>query len=262
MSTLFFVHANGFPGSAYKPFFNQLEQHGHTVNFIEKIAHNPAYPIKNNWQHLVDELEDVITGKHEEPVVGIGHSAGGLLSYLLAQRRPDLYSHLILLDPPVINGWQNTVWWLSKKLGFSDRFTPAGASKRRRERFDNREQAYQHLRQKTLFKNFTETAFEAYLDHGLETQDDGSLMLAFKKDRELALYRTSPDNLHRHCKKLTIPGLYLTGEDSNFAQHPFGRRMAERTKMEYHVLTGGGHLFPMEYPTETAQVIAQWLSKY
>ena len=92
MCSLFFAHANGFPSPSYAPFFEALQAHDHTVDFIETVGLNPDFPITNNWPHLVRELEREIESRHQEPVVGIGHSLGGMLSYLLAQQRPDLYS--------------------------------------------------------------------------------------------------------------------------------------------------------------------------
>ena len=258
MSTLFFAHANGFPSPSYTPFFDALKQHDHTVDFIEKVGFNPDYPITNNWAHLVEELEREIESRHQEPVVGIGHSLGGLLSYLLARKRPELYSHLILLDPPVINGWHNSLWWLSKKLGFSDRFTPAGTSKNRRTTFDSREQAYEKLRSRKLFKDFSEASFQAYIEHGLVDADNGQVTLTIDLATELSLFRTAPDDLWRYRKPLDIPGLYLTAEESGFAKLPFAARLARTAGMDYKVLKGG-HLFPQEYPEETAQEVSDWL---
>jgi pimeloyl-ACP methyl ester carboxylesterase len=261
MSTLFFAHANGFPSLSYTPFFEALQQHDLTVDYIQKVGMNPDYPITNNWSRLVEELEREIESKHQEPVIGIGHSLGGMLSYLLARKRPELYSHLVLLDPPVINGWQNSLWWLSKKFGASDRFTPAGSSKKRRTTFDSREQAYEKLRNKRLFKDFTEASFQAYIEHGLVDTDNGKVTLAIDLETELALFRTAPDDLWRYRKPLAMPGLYLTAEESEFASQPFAARLSRTAGMEYKVLKGG-HLFPQEHPAETSQIIADWLAQH
>ncbi len=260
MPTLHFAHANGFPSPTYAPFFEALQQHGHSIDYIEKIAHNPQYPITNNWPHLIDELEHNITQKHQQPIIGIGHSAGGLLHFLLAQRRPALYSHLILLDPPVINGWQGIIWWLVKRLRQTDRFTPAQFSKNRRTHFSDYAAAGVHLRSKSLFKHFTADAFNAYLQHGLTETAQGDLTLAFDKDKELALFRTAADDLWRYRRRFTMPGLYLTGEHSEFARLPFAQRLTQKHGMTYQVVTGG-HLFPQEHPQATAEVINNWLQQ-
>lgn len=260
MKTLFFAHANGFPSPSYAPFHKALQQQGYTLDAIEKVGHNPEFPISNNWPHLVRELELEIESRHQEPVIGIGHSLGGMLSYLLAHKRPELYSHLILLDPPVINGWQNSLWWLSKKFGFSDRFTPANTSKKRRTQFDSREHAHEKLRHKQLFKDFTDESFEAYLQHALTDTKEGAVTLTIDLETELALFRTAPDDLWRYRKPLQMPGIYLTAENSEFAKLPFAKRLSKTAGMEYKVLKGG-HLFPQEHPQETARVITDWLGQ-
>ena len=258
MSTIFFAHANGFPSPCYQPFFEALQSHGHTIDAIDKIGVNPQFPISNNWPHLIKELEQEITSRHQEPVIGIGHSLGGVLSYLLANKQPAVFSHLILLDPPVINGWQNIAWWLFKRLGLSDRLTPAGASKNRRTHFESYQAAYDNLRPKRLFKDFTEASFVAYLEHGMKPTEEGGLTLAIDLETELALFRTATDNLWRYNKKLEMPGLYLTAEDSEFSKQPFAKRLSVTAGMEYQVLKGG-HLFPQESPETTADVITQWI---
>ncbi|PID45495.1 MAG: hypothetical protein CSB47_08220 [Proteobacteria bacterium] len=260
MSTLFFAHANGFPSPSYAPFFKALEQRGYTLDCIEKVGHNPKYPITNNWPYLIEELEQEVLSRHQEPVIGIGHSLGGMLSYLLARKNPAIYSHLILLDPPVINGWENILWLLSKALGLSDHFTPAGSSKNRRTHFETHDHAREHLRNKKLFKDFTDESFESYIEHGMTETEEGLVTLTIDLETELALFRTSPDHLWKFRKPLGIPGLYLTAEDSDFAKRPFAKRLSKTAKMDYRVLKGG-HLFPMEHPEETASVIADWLAK-
>ena len=258
MSTMFFAHANGFPSPSYSPFFEAFQSHGYTIDSIEKIGLDSKFPITNNWQHLVEQLEQEITSRHQAPVIGIGHSLGGLLSYLLANKRPDLYSHLILLDPPVINGWQNIIWWLSKRFGMTEKFTPARISKNRRTHFANYQDAYENLRPKRLFRDFTEASFEAYLQHGLVPDDMGGLTLAIDLDTELALFRTASDDLWRYRGKLKMPGLYLTAEGSEFARRPFAKNLSTRAGLDFRVVKGG-HLFPQELPVETAAIITEWL---
>ena len=258
MSTIFFAHANGFPSPCYAPFFDALRSNGFDIDSIETIGLNPKFPVTNNWPHLVEELGEEITSRYQEPVIGIGHSLGGLLTYLLANKQPAFYSHIILLDPPIINGWQNIVWWLLKRLGLSDRITPAGASKNRRTHFKDYQDAYDNLRNKRLFKDFPEASFEAYIKHGFKPDGKGALTLAVDLETELSLFRTASDDLWRYRQKLQMPSLYLTAEGSEFSRKPFARNLSARAGMDYQVLKGG-HLFPQERPEETAEVIAQWL---
>ena len=259
MSTIFFAHANGFPSPSYAPFFDALRSNGFDIDSIETIGLNPKFPVTNNWPHLVEELGQEITSRHQEPVIGIGHSLGGLVSYLLANKQPALYSHLILLDPPIINGWQNILWWLLKRLSLSDLVTPAKSSKNRRTHFKNYQDAYDNLRPKGLFKDFTQASFAAYLEHGFKPDGKGGLTLVVDLETELSLFRTAADDLWKYRDKLQMPGLYLTAEGSEFSRKPFAKNLSTSAGMDYQVLKGG-HLFPQERPEETAKVISEWIN--
>jgi len=258
MSKLFFAHAIGFPSRSYQPFFNELEKHGHSIDFIEMIGINPKYPITNNWPHLVEELADEIRSRHSEPVIGIGHSAGGLITYLVARKYPELFSQIVVLDAPTINGPQNIPWWILKKIGLSDLVTPAKQSKHRKTHFESIEQV-DELRETQLLKNMPDESFAAYVEHGFVPHKDGGVTLAFPLKTELALFRNAPDDLWRYREPLPVRGIYISAEDSEFSKLPFAERFSKKASMDYHVLKGS-HMFPQEYPQASADYIQQWLA--
>jgi hypothetical protein len=66
---------------------NELRRRGLQVHTLEKIGHNPAYPVTSNWPHLVEEVH-----AFAKPLVACasrgrsywsGHSLGGMLSLML-----------------------------------------------------------------------------------------------------------------------------------------------------------------------------------
>ena len=258
MSTIFFAHAIGFPSRSYQPFFNEFKKHGYSIDFIEKIGMNPKYPITNNWPHLVEELADEIRSRHKEPVIGVGHSAGGLLTYLVARKYPELYSQIVVLDAPTINGMQNIPWWVLKKIKLSDLVTPAGKSKHRRTHFDTMEQVNE-LRNTNLLKNIQDDSFASYLEHGFVPHEDGGFTLAFPLETELALFRNAPDDLWRYKETLPMRGIYISAVDSEFSSLPFAERLCKKANMDYHVLEGS-HMFPQEHPQASADYIHEWLT--
>lgn len=257
MSTFFFTHGVGFPSRSYQPFFDELAKHDHTVDCIDVVGMNPKYPITNNWPHLVEELADEIRSRHNAPVVGVGHSAGGLLTYVAARKYPELFSQIIILDSPIINGPQNILWWLFKKLGISDLVTPAKYSKHRRTHFESVEQIHE-LHTSRLLRNISDASFAAYVKHGFVPHGDDGFTLAIPLETELALFRNSPDDLWKYRSPLTMPGIYISAEKGEFAT--FAQRLCRQAEMDYDVLKGG-HMFPMETPKESAEFILQWLSE-
>ena len=86
-----FFHGNSFPASTYSVMLNALRERGMQVQALEKIGHNPAYPVTSNWPHLVEEVHaftQPLIAAHTGPVVLVSHSLGGMLSLMLAAQYP------------------------------------------------------------------------------------------------------------------------------------------------------------------------------
>ncbi len=103
MSLIIFSHANSFPAGTYGVLFKSLRSRGFGVKAVDKFGHDPAYPVSNNWPHLVQQLADF--ARHEvdkagEPAFLVGHSLGGFLSLMAAARHPELARGVLLIDSP------------------------------------------------------------------------------------------------------------------------------------------------------------------
>lgn len=94
-----FSHANGFPAACYRVFLDALSDR-FDVRAVPCIGHDPRYPVTDGWPRLVDKLIAAIE-THGRPVIGVGHSLGGMLSFLAAVQRPALFHAVILLDAPL-----------------------------------------------------------------------------------------------------------------------------------------------------------------
>lgn len=44
------------------------------IGFLDRIGHNPHYPITDGWPHLVAETIHTIQQTYQQPVIGVGHS--------------------------------------------------------------------------------------------------------------------------------------------------------------------------------------------
>ena len=53
--TIHFAHANGFPGGTYKRMLEPLKEK-YNIIAMDRLGHNPLYPVNNNWTNLADEL--------------------------------------------------------------------------------------------------------------------------------------------------------------------------------------------------------------
>lgn len=255
---LHFSHANGFPASCYHKLFSYL-QADYTVNYIETLAHNPRYPVTDSWSCLVDELIVYLQQNYQQPVIGVGHSLGGVLTFLAAIREPQLFSAIVLLDTPILNYSRSLVLWLAKRFGFVDRLIPAARTKLRRNAWPSVADARQHFQDKAIFKRFDPACFEDYLQYGLEHIGQ-TWQLKFKPHIEYQIYRTFPHHLPWVAHRLQIPAGLLYGTESTTV--PWAMQQAMSTQYDFQCLpVPGSHLFPLEHPELTAQVLRQLLEK-
>ena len=129
--TILFAHANGFPGRTYQQLFTFLKS-DFQINYLENIGHQTSYPVGSNWEFLALELQDYIEQNFERPIIGVGHSLGGVLHLITALKRPELYQQLIILDSPLYPPFKSFLLKQFKKWGLMHYITPSRTSARRR----------------------------------------------------------------------------------------------------------------------------------
>ncbi|WP_120996323.1 alpha/beta fold hydrolase [Stutzerimonas urumqiensis] len=249
--SLFFAHANGFPSGTYTPLFEHLAP-TFEVACLDRHAHDPRFPVEDNWQALVDELIHHLEAQ-SGPVLGVGHSLGGVLHYHAALRRPDLYKGLIMLDSPVATWLDQGVVWLAKRLGYFDQLTPAARTQGRRERFDDLAEARAYFEQKRLFRDFAPACLSAYLQHGLEPCEDG-VRLRFDPETELRIYRSFPHRTPGWPLTMKVPLAMIRGRQSDVIK-PHHTWLARLMPQGCALSLPGSHMFPLEHPGDTAEAI-------
>ncbi len=246
---LHFAHANGFPSACYGRFLRRLLPAGAVLQ-VPLLCHDPAYPVNAGWTNMADEVAASVRRQSRTPVIGIGHSMGGLSTLIAAHRHPGLFSAVILMDPPVMNGLPGVMMGLAKLTGQIDRVTPAGRSKHRREVWPDRAAARASLESKALFRDFEPECFDDYLRHGLVDVPEG-VRLRYSAAAEVAVFRNGPWNMWDYRHPTGLPGAVITGEDSEFSSLGTHERLARQQHFQ-HLQSPGGHMFPLEYPDEAA----------
>jgi pimeloyl-ACP methyl ester carboxylesterase len=224
------------------------------LSWIEAIGTDPRYPVTEGWPHLVEQLIDFI----KEPVVAVGHSLGGYLSFLAAVRRPERFRAIVLLDAPIIGPFRGSLLGATKRLGVVDRVTPAGATRDRRSHWRTAAEAKAHFRTRRLFHHFAEECLDDYVAHGLVRDGEGNLRLRIDPAIEAQIYRTIPHGMMRELPKLRVPAGFIGGEDSDVVQRVRLAGMKPKFRMRK---VPGGHLFPLERPREAAQAVVEMLEE-
>ena len=255
---VFFAHANGFPSATYGKLFDALAP-DYAVAHLEQHAHDPRFPVNDNWLNLVDELIHHLR-QQPEPVWGVGHSLGGVLHFHAALRCPELYRGVVMLDSPVLTWVDQWMIRAAKRFGFIDRITPAGRTLGRREAFADLNAARTYFAGKTLFRGFDPECLEAYLEHGLQ-QDGDQLRLRFDPATEISIYRSVPHTSPGRAQQLKVPLAVVRGLRSRVVMRHHAHSVKRMPQGEYLSMPGG-HMFPLERPQDTAAllktVFARW----
>lgn len=255
---IFFAHANGFPSATYGKLFASLAPDFHVAH-LSQHGHDPRFPVDNNWRNLVDELIYHLQ-QQDEPVLGVGHSLGGMLHLHAAIRCPHLYRGVVMLDSPVLTRTDQWVIRAAKRFGLIDRLTPARRTLGRREEFADRDAARAYFAGKSLFRSFDPDCFEAYLEHGLCAMDD-RLRLSFDPATEIDIYRGVPHTSPGLIKQLQVPLTVVRGRDSRVVMRHHANAVA-RLPLGEALSVPGGHMFPLEQPQDTASLLKDIFTRW
>lgn len=258
MPLILFSHANSFPAATYGVLFRHLRSRGFLVRAVDKFGHDPAYPVTDNWPHLVQQLHDFAErecAKAGEPAFLVGHSLGGFLSLMCAARHPHLARGVLLLDSPLLGGWKARALGAAKSTQLVGSISPGRVSRQRKNRWPSREAAWEHFRHKKAFARWDEQVLHDYVTHCTH-DEDGQRALSFDREIETAIYNTLPDNLDRLVKRhpLQCPVAFIGGLASEEMKQ-VGLDMTRKLTQGRMMMLDGSHLFPMEKPQATAAAI-------
>ena len=255
---LHFAHANSYPAGVYRQFFAPLSAH-FDIQSLDMHGHNPRYPVTDCWRELVDEYINELTTRYREPVILVGHSLGGMLSMLVAKKRPDLVRCVVMLDSPVVAGWRAWFWRLIKLSGSAHKVPPAKFAIRRRNVWPDVQAAYEHFASKDLFAAWAPGVLQDYMDSGLMPHEEG-VQLRFTRETETAIYSTLPHDLSGIVSgRFPVPIGFIGGTESwETSQSGLGHTRAFVGR--HFRMVPGGHLFPMESPAMAAEATAQMIA--
>ncbi len=255
MNKVQFSHANGFPARSYTYLFELLNTTN--INFVEKMGHG-NYPLDKNLYNFSDELIKSIENAYSEPIIGIGHSLGGVVTLLAASKKPDLFKKIIVLDPVLFSKRKRYIIWLLRKVGFTDWLGVTKKAKKRRTHFSSLEEVRKIYQQKLLFKRFHPTCFEDYLKYGFIQSEEG-VELVFSTEVEADVFRYIQTKIPRDLNKLN--GVLIYGNKSDTFQKS-DMKWWKRNFPNFKIVTiEGGHLFPFEKPEETVELLNKIISK-
>jgi len=252
---LHFSHANGFPVSVYLPLMHRLSDQFRVIGLSLRGQDGLSDGIRD-WQAMAYDLINFLDSLAARPVIGVGHSIGAVTTLLCAARRPDLFSHVILLDPPLFARGPVFILRLMRLIGLKRRFPPAERARRRRNGWADRQEALDYFRGKNLFAGWEEDFLRAYVTYGLKPADGGGVSLICPPEAEARAFEHYPLDVWARVKRLQSKVLLVRGGDSEvLSQKAYERFLRLCNHAQGSIMAGAGHLLPMQKPQETVLLI-------
>ncbi|PJH76059.1 MAG: alpha/beta hydrolase [Anaerolineae bacterium CG_4_9_14_0_8_um_filter_58_9] len=271
---LHFAHANGYPPECYRPLLTGLSAHyGSSLRYhyhVLAMYQRPLWPDAqpgsiNDWHPLSDDLFRFLDERNTGPVIGVGHSLGGIVTLRAALRQPERFQALILIDPVLFPPTMITAMRLMRALGLSYRLHPLvrGALNRRRV-FSDREVIFKGYRRKPIFRYLDDAGLKAYVEGLTRPRPDGQYELVYGPEWEARIYVTGvwrDVGLWRGLPKLQVPLLILRGAETDTFWESTARRVKRKLpSAQIITLPQATHLVPLERPLEVSALIHEFLS--
>ncbi|MCW8451076.1 alpha/beta fold hydrolase [Legionella quinlivanii] len=254
--TIHFAHGNGFPSPCYHQLLTALETR-YDYCYVDRIGHDVRFPVTENWHYLVDQIAESVKENCRPPVIGVGHSLGGVLSLIAAIEHPELFSAVVMIDSPLLNRFKSRMVKLAKTIGLIDKVTPAGRTRGRRQHWPDKQQLWDYLKTRALFSSFRDDCLNDYIKYGFSKDEEG-YSLRFDRDIEYSIFRTIPHQFHQYEGKLKIPAFLIYGDQSDIVSQSDVSYMNKHYGIVSQKMKGT-HMLPMENPELLAEQIFKLL---
>ncbi len=257
-------HANGFCAGLWGLVAEALRPH-YRVIAMDARGHGdssrPEGVEAYDWSLLVDDLiavaESLLAESGKQRIaLGLGHSFGGTLTLSAAARRPDLYEHLVLVDPVLLPPRDGVP--VEMRGRGSELAEPA---RRRRQVWVARDEARSFFAGRELFENWAPRALDLYVAEGLRVRDDGQVELKCPGAVEAAIFDQNHSlDLFSEIEVVRAPARLLWAKRGNFPLSLYEglvARLAEASIEE----VDAGHLMPMEQPERVADAVLRFTGR-
>ncbi len=263
---LHFLHANGYPPDCYQPLFEILKSQYHVFGMLLR----PLWPEANmdeikDWHPFSDDLLRFLSAASTAPVIGVGHSIGGVVTLRAALRDPGKFRALVLLDPVLFIPSRMIAWNIARAIGLGYKIHPkiSGALKRRRT-FDNLEHVFRGYRARDVFRFMNDENLRIYIKGITKARAEGGFELAYSPEWESHIYLTGlrDMDLWRGLKDLQVPTLIIRGaETDTFLEDAANLVKRKQPMVRIETFEGSTHILPMEKPREVADIMQSFLKE-
>lgn len=254
-------HATGFCGATLGIVAEKLSA-THRVIALDARGHGDssileANPENYRWDQFGDDLVALARGLvidlgYDQIDIAVGHSFGGTVTLLAAEKDPDIFRKVAMLDPVIFSKDQKK----RKSLRNSKAKTPgsdlAEGARKRRAIWPSKDAILSSWRAKAFFQVWDERALELYIHEGFRTRPDGQVELKCSPEIEAKVFEMSGSaDVFPRATDVQIPVLILHATQGNFDVELYKGLAASMLRGQVEEFPSG-HLMPMEAPNEVA----------
>jgi esterase len=196
----------------------------------------------------VEDLKSLLDSlKWHDPIYLIGHSMGGRVALMFANKYPERLEKLVIVDIGASSNWQS-MQSILEKVDFVP--TP----------FDDRKQARDYLENEFMTRYKNAMVMEFFYSNLVDKQ--GSYDWTFSKDGirqtlELARYK----DYWSEFKALSMPSLLIRGEKStDLSRDEYLKILENNSHIQGEEVKGAGHWVHAEKPLETMKIIGNFFN--
>ena len=262
---LHFLHANGYPPACYKPLFELLKTEYHVFGMLLRPLWDGMKPedIKD-WIPFSDDLRFFLSSQ-SDPVIGVGHSIGAIVTLRSALRDPGKFRALVLIDPVLFVPSFILNWHIARVLGLGERFHPLiQSAKKRRRTFDDLETVFRGYRTRKIFRYMSDENLKIFIEGITKPKADGGYELVYPPEWEAQVYRTGMHDFDilRDLPKLEVPTLFIRGAETDTFLEGAARLVKQKQpKVKVEALDKSTHLLPLERPKEVFDIMQSFLKE-
>ncbi len=248
------MHANAYTPGCYRQVCSHIEDYKIVLPEQRPLWSDSDPKQMNSWQILANDLIDHMDHLNRKNVIGMGHSMGGIASWLAAIKRPDLFSRLVLIDPVILPKWgTRIIRWLPSNIKIKY-FPPIKIASRRKDRWESMATAKEYFLSKKFFQRFDPAAMEDFLNYGLQERD-GYVQLVYPRKWEARVYATPP-NVWKVMGKSPCPITIIRATYSDVISDKRWNAIQKKVKNGHFIeIENAGHLVPFEQPELCAEII-------
>ena len=262
---LHFLHANGYPPECYSGLLEHLKDNYHLFGMkLRPLWDGAKKDDLRDWHPYSEDLLRLLSDREIGPVIGVGHSIGGIVTLRAAMREPKRFRAVILLDPVLFVPSTMNTWNFVRAIGVGEKVHPLiQTAKRRRREFTDLESVFRSYRTKPVFRYMSDESLKQYIEGITKPKSTGGYELVYTPEWETHIYMTGMRDydLWRGLANFDVPTLIIRGDETDtFMPNAEYLVKKKNQKIQIHTMKKATHILPLEHPKEVADIIKDFLT--